>query len=106
VTATEVWHICRENFELDIEERNYWSVLQEWWASERNKQRGRAKRDFDTLVCTMTYPLWKNRNAWVFEDERRQHGPLRIDALVAEEYNMLKLAHRERVRDQNDIARE
>jgi hypothetical protein len=37
VTAREVWHICRENFELDIEEPNYWSVLQEWWASEHNK---------------------------------------------------------------------
>jgi hypothetical protein len=106
VTAREVWHICRENFELDIEEPNYWSVLQEWWASERNKQRGRAKRDFDTLVCTVTYALWKNRNAWVFRDEKRQHGPLRIVALVAEEYNMLKLARRESARDQNDTARE
>jgi hypothetical protein len=106
VTTREVWHICRERFDLDIEESNHQSILQEWWTSERNKQRGSAKRVFDTLVCTITYALWKNRNAWLFEDERRQHGPLRIAALVPEEYNMLKLAHRENVRDQNDIARE
>jgi hypothetical protein len=54
----------------------------------------------------ITYALWKNRNAWVFEDERRQHGPIRIAALVAKEYNMIKIAHRENVRDQNDNARE
>jgi hypothetical protein len=54
----------------------------------------------------ITYDLWKNRNAWVFEDVRRQHGPIRIATLVAEEYNLIKLAHGENVRDQNDVARE
>jgi hypothetical protein len=73
---------------------------------KRHKQRGRTKRVFDTLVCTITYALWKNGNAWVFEDEKRQHGPIGIAALVAKEYNLLIVAYRENVRDQNDAARE
>jgi hypothetical protein len=71
VTAREVWHICREKFELNIEEPTPHSVFQDWWANEHKKQRGHTRRVFDTLVCTITYALWKNQNAWVFEDVRR-----------------------------------
>jgi hypothetical protein len=71
VTTREVWHICREKFELNIEEPTPHSVFQDWWANEHKKQRGHTRRVFDTLVCTITYALWKNQNAWVFEDVRR-----------------------------------
>jgi hypothetical protein len=37
VTAREVWHICRENFELNIEEPTPHSVFQDWWSNERKK---------------------------------------------------------------------
>jgi hypothetical protein len=64
--------------------------LEAWWFGERSKIRGDDKRKFDTVVCTLSYMLWKNRNAWVFLDGRRQHNPLTLAALVSEEYNMLK----------------
>jgi hypothetical protein len=65
-------------------------MLEEWWVKERSRIRGREKRDFDTLVCTLCHWLWKNRNAWVFQDVRRQRNPLSLAALVTEEYNLLK----------------
>jgi hypothetical protein len=46
-------------------------TLGEWWAHERNRKRGKARKDFDTLVCTISFALWNNRNAFVFGDERR-----------------------------------
>jgi hypothetical protein len=54
--------------------------------AERRTLQGKRQQDFDTLVCTISYTLWKNRNAWVFENARRQHGPFQLAALVAEEY--------------------
>jgi hypothetical protein len=39
----------------------------------------------------------KKRNAWVFADARRQHGPMTIANLVVQEYNMLKSINMGRV---------
>jgi hypothetical protein len=88
--ARETWHICRHTLSLNIEEPSHLDTLEIWWIRERNRIRGREKRDFDTLVCTLYYWLWKNRNVWVFEDVRRQRNPLSLAALVTEEYNLLK----------------
>jgi hypothetical protein len=52
--------------------------------------RRQDRKDFDTLVCTVSYALWKNRNAWLFGNERRQHSPLTIAALISEEYNIVR----------------
>jgi hypothetical protein len=90
VVARETWHICRHRLDLNIEEPLHHDMLEEWWVKERSRIRGREKRDFDTLVCTLCYWLWKNRNAWVFQDVRRQRNPLSLAALVTEEYNLLK----------------
>jgi type II secretory pathway component PulJ len=88
VIARETWHICRLKLDLHFEDPTRASVLQEWWTTERNRLRGKEK-EFDTLVCTVSYALWKNRNAWVFGDNRRQHRPFTLAALVVEEYNLL-----------------
>jgi hypothetical protein len=74
--------------------------------AERRTLQGKRQQDFDTLVCTISYTLWKNRNAWVFENARRQHGPFQLAALVAEEYNLIKRAWRVEERGETDAARE
>jgi hypothetical protein len=40
--------------------------------------------------ATVSYALWKNRNAWTFGDVRRQNSPMTVADLVTQEYNMLK----------------
>jgi hypothetical protein len=92
VAAREVWHMCRERLEMNYEEPTRESTIQEWWTTERSKLRGKERKDFDCFVCTTSHALWKNRNAWVFGDVRRQHRPLTLAALVAEEYNLIKAA--------------
>jgi hypothetical protein len=91
---------------MNIEEPTATSSLQAWWAHEGGRQRGQERRVFYTLVCMITYVLWKNRNAWV-EDTRRQHEPLGLVNLITQEYNLIMKASRreERVRD-IDTARE
>jgi hypothetical protein len=71
VAAREVWHICRQKLELDFVEPTRASFFQDWWTRERNRLRGRENKEFDTLVCLVSYALWKNRNAWTFGDVRR-----------------------------------
>jgi hypothetical protein len=88
VVAREVWHICRQKLDLHFEEPSRDSQFQAWWVSERSRLRGAERKEFDTLVCTVSYGLWKNRNAWVSADARSQHRPMTIANLVVEEYNM------------------
>jgi hypothetical protein len=54
----------------------------------------------------ISYALWKNRNAFVFGNEQRQHGPLSLVALITEEYNLIKAAFTAPVRGDADAARE
>jgi hypothetical protein len=94
VVTREVWHICRETLELTFEEPTQASTFEEWWLGERTKIRDRKlRKEFDALVCMISYAIWKNRNAWIFGDARRQHRPISLAALVAEEYNLLKRCH-------------
>jgi hypothetical protein len=94
VVTREVWHICREILEQTFEEPSRASTFEEWWLTERTKIRGKKHRkEFDALVCMTSYAIWKNRNAWIFGDARRQHRPITLAALVAEEYNLLKRSH-------------
>lgn len=37
-----------------------------WWLKERGKFHKADKRGFDTLVIAVTWSLWKQRNARVF----------------------------------------
>jgi hypothetical protein len=94
VAAREVWHICRQKLDLHFEEPTKKSTFQEWWTTERDRLRGLERKDFDTLVCTISYALWKNRNAWMLGEVRRQHRPITLAALVAEEYNLIKTVSR------------
>jgi hypothetical protein len=93
-------------FELDIQDPTAQSMMEEWWAYERSTKRGKARKKLDTLVCTISYALWKNRNAFVLDDERWQLGPLSLVALITEEYNLIKAAIRAPERGEVDAARE
>jgi hypothetical protein len=46
-------------------------VLQEWWLAERAKCRDKDIGWFDSFICTIGYALWKNRNAWCFNNVQR-----------------------------------
>jgi hypothetical protein len=79
---------------LHFEEPTTASTSTEWWTTERDRLRGLERKEFDTLVCMTSYALWKNRNAWTFGEVQRQHRPITLAALVAEEYNLIKTVNR------------
>jgi hypothetical protein len=54
VVAREVWHIIRHQQDLNIEDPGATDTLEDWWIRERRRLRGSEKKDFDTLVCTVT----------------------------------------------------
>jgi hypothetical protein len=60
VVARQVWHICRHQENLDFEDPSREDTLEAWWSRERAKMRRQERKDFDTLVCTVSYALWKN----------------------------------------------
>jgi hypothetical protein len=83
-------HLPRD-FGANVREPSRESTFEEWWLTERGWIRDEKQRkEVDALVCTVSYAIWKNRNAWVFGDARRQHRPITLAALVAEEYNLLR----------------
>jgi hypothetical protein len=94
VAAREVWHICRIKLGLDFEDPTRNCCFQDWWTRQRDRLRGREKKEFDALVCTVSYALWKNRNAWTFGEVGRQNNPMTVAELVTQEYNMLKMINR------------
>jgi mannosylglycoprotein endo-beta-mannosidase len=106
VVARQVWHICRHQENLDFEDPSREDTLEAWWSRERARMRRQERKDFDTLVCTVSYALWKNRNAWLFGNERRQHSPLTIAALISEEYNIVRGRQGERAAELNRDAAE
>jgi hypothetical protein len=80
--------------ELTFEEPSRASTFEDWWLKKRARIRDKKhQKEFDALVCTTSYAIWRNRNAWIFGDARRQHRPITLAALVAEEYNLLKRSH-------------
>jgi hypothetical protein len=95
VVAREVWHIIRHLLDLNFEVPTAAHTFQDWWLAERIRLRGREQKNFDALVCIVSYALWKNRNAWIFNDARRQHRPITLAALVAEEYNIIITGNRD-----------
>jgi hypothetical protein len=70
VAAREVWHIYRQKLDLHFEEPTRASIFKDWWTTECDRLRGLEKMEFGALVCTMSYALWKNRNAWTFGEVR------------------------------------
>ena len=59
--------------------------LLDWWLEAR-KGRDRAnKPDFDTFVTVVTWALWKQRNARVFNKRSQQRNPLElVDTILRE----------------------
>ncbi|KAM0911282.1 hypothetical protein ACQ4PT_013589 [Festuca glaucescens] len=72
VVARETWHSCGRALGLNFQVPTVDSTLVDWWVLEREKFRPADRRCFDGLVCTTGYTLWKNRNAWCFDNANRQ----------------------------------
>jgi hypothetical protein len=57
VMAREVWHICRETLELNIEEPGLHNTNEDWWVREHARLRGLERKELYTLMCLISYAL-------------------------------------------------
>ncbi|XP_047075931.1 uncharacterized protein LOC124685957 [Lolium rigidum] len=94
VLAREVWHKCRVLLGLQFEAPLRDSTVQQWWSVERGKFRDKERHWFDSLVCTAGHALWKNRNAWCFNNVHQQRSTDELTALILDEFYKLKAVHR------------
>jgi hypothetical protein len=59
--------------------------LQVWWSASRLNFTIKTRKNFDALVILTCWSLWKNRNAWVFNNLSQQRGvPAMIDKIADE----------------------
>jgi hypothetical protein len=91
VFAREVWYLWRialgVHFELPSED----SLFQEWWLLERARFSKVDRTWFDGMVRIVGHSLWKNHNAWCFNNVQRQSTARRLSANILEQFHHLEL---------------
>jgi hypothetical protein len=65
-------------------------TLELWWMMERARFREKDKKWFDGLVSIAGYALWKNMNAWCFQNAKCQHPAIELSTLILEEIEQLR----------------
>jgi hypothetical protein len=93
VFAREVWFTCRQLLGAQFELPSVSSLLEPWWIAERARAAEVDRRWFDGLVCSVGHALWKNRNAWCFNNVERQMTARRLATTVVEQLRQLKQLH-------------
>ena len=66
VFAREVWHECLQELNLNVERPTMEDTLLDWWLQARRGFGKESKHGFDTFVIAVTWTLWKQHNARVF----------------------------------------
>jgi hypothetical protein len=90
VTAREVWFYCRQALNLQFRIPTIADTLEQWWVGERARFREKHRKWFDGLVITAGHALWKNRNAWCFQNVERQHSARELSEIILEEFHLLR----------------
>ena len=81
-------------------------TLEDWWMAVRARCRSSERRLLDSLICTGCHLIWKNRNAWCFNNTTRQFSVPRLAELIVEEFTLLHAIRRREEGVTTDIARE
>jgi hypothetical protein len=67
------------------------SYLKEWWTESRKRVAKPDKKKFDAMVALVERSLWKQRNARVFEEVRRQLSTEHLVKAIEEEFKLWEL---------------
>jgi exonuclease III len=94
VFAREVWYRCRQALRLTFDIPTSDGTIQSWWTRERVRFSNKDRKWFDGLVCTVCHGLWKNRNAFCFNNVQRQYTAPTLVAQILEEFRLIRCAHR------------
>jgi hypothetical protein len=84
--AREVWFRCLRGLEIQVQEPQQGSTLEDWWGTTRARFRSKARKSFDSFVILTSWKLWKHRNAHVFNNVRLQQTAALLAQQVSEEF--------------------
>jgi hypothetical protein len=62
-------------------------TLEEWWLREHDKFTAKTRKNFDALIILGCWMLWKNRNAWVFNNQSLQFSAVELARRVRVEFS-------------------
>jgi hypothetical protein len=69
-------------------------TLEGWWLRERAKFSAKTRKNFDGLIILGCWELWKNRNAWVFNNLNLQFTLMQLASRVRDEFSAWTLGRR------------
>jgi hypothetical protein len=96
VFARQVWYACFQTLGVAAEPPSLTCSLEDWWLRERNKFTAKTRKNFDALVMLGCWCLWKNRNAWVFNNRHMQFSATVLTSRIRDEFSTWVLGRRGR----------
>jgi hypothetical protein len=69
-------------------------MLEEWWLREREKFTAKTRKNFDALIILGCCTLWKNRNAWVFNNQSLQFSAVELASRIRDDFSAWTLGRR------------
>jgi hypothetical protein len=87
VVAREVWFRCFSLVGIQIDVPDGTENLEVWWLKARKKFRHKERRLFDSLVMAVCWSLWKQRNAYVFNNVMQQLSVVDLAHRIVDEFN-------------------
>jgi hypothetical protein len=94
VFARQVWYACFQTLGVAAEPPSLTCSLEDWWLRERNKFTAKTRKNFDALVMLGCWCLWKNRNAWVFNNRHMQFSATVLTSRIRDEFSTWVLGRR------------
>jgi hypothetical protein len=90
VTAREVYHHCKQGLRCGFRAPESEDTLEAWSIAESARIKARERKWFDGLICITGHALWKNRNAWCFNNRHLQKPAVEIAAAILQELKLLR----------------
>jgi hypothetical protein len=69
-------------------------TLEEWCLRECDKFTAKTRRNFDALIILGCWTLWKNHNAWVFNNQSLQFSAVELATRIRDEFSAWTLGRR------------
>jgi hypothetical protein len=68
--------------------------LEEWRLWERKKNSVKTRKNLDALIILGCWSLWKNRNAWVLNNQSQQFSVMELATRIRDEFSTWTLGRR------------
>jgi hypothetical protein len=92
VYARQVWHGVFQRLQVQIATPEQDDSTHSWWLATRKRIGTQERRSFDSLVILVCWRVWKQRNARVFLDQRRQFTVPGLVDQITEDWNQVTWA--------------